>query len=1220
MAIITIRETTTTDGGWQAALSFDGEGDFALSLRNPFADPQDEALLAWYFEQHLRFPFLDHDKANAARASITDYGHALFGQVFADPGAYARYWPLAQQGLEGVQVEVIGSAGFHRLHWEALKDPKLPMPLVLRAPLVRRSPKVPMLPAALRESPTLNLLVVSARPYGRRDVGYRTISRPLVEQLRQAAVKVRVDIVRPGTYEALLGHLEEASTEHGHGFYHVVHFDVHGALLTAAQLADVDGLAPGQLAYDADPAGSAQATVQRAYLFFEGPEEGQAVPVVDGELANLLSMHGIPVAILNACQSGMQAGDSEANLANQLLQAGVQLTVGMCYSVTVSAAEQMMPVFYRELFAGRDPGTALRLARVALHQDKARRGYFGRQVELEDWMLPVAYQHRQVRFQPRPFTEDEEARYYQELAEAYQEPEPEYGFIGRDLDVAAIEGRVLKRNVLLVQGMGGAGKTTLLRHLGAWWQTTELVDRVFEYAYDQRPWTAEQILRDIAQRLLSRVEFARYEALGLPAQQAMLAERLRAQRHLLILDNLESVAGSPMAIPNTLPPAKQAALRGLVASLVGGRTIALLGSRGREPWLAKGTFADNIYELGGLDEEAASLLAERVLERYGLARYRTDPGFGKLLGLLDGFPLAITVVLANLARQSPTEVLKALEEATLTVEAAPGGVEDKTASILRCIEYSHANLAPQAQRLLACLAPFTSVVYTPILELYGHLLRAQPPLADLPADEWQNVLAEAEAWGLVRRDQNISGFLQLQPVFPYFLRTRLQGDDHAIERQAIDTAYRQLYEEFASGIGTGLSSNDAQERQFHQVLAEREQANIRHALHLALEAKTSILQIFLPIQGYLVSRNALAESTRLSQDIVSELERYPAEVLAGPIGLDLLVTVGELATMLLKRKELNQAKAEYERCLDLCEQLSASFSASGMAELIPVVLRGKGNVYHGLGRVAEEQRRWQEAETNYGETLRIYDELNDRHSKASIYHQLGMIAQDQRRWQEAEAKYQEAREIYDEFDDLYEQGDVYLNLGVVAQNQQRMSKAEENFRKALEIFDRFNDLNRQASVYSNLGGIAQDREHWREAEALFRRALEIRIEFEDRFGQATIYYRLGGLAQTEKRWQEAEANFRKALEIFAEFDARHSQAMTQWSLGDLALEVNDRTNALSLLIEALGGFNALGDADRVTAVLASLAELWRDGDSGIPAAVAQAIGINAGEAEQLLRR
>src|SRR5205085_1418105 len=91
------------------------------------------------------------------------------------------------------------------------------------------------LPLSIRSSPTINLLIVTARPSGKRDVGYRTISRPLVEALRNANLRVQVDILRPGTYKALENHLRETTAKHGEGYYHVIHFDVHGAVLTYEQ-------------------------------------------------------------------------------------------------------------------------------------------------------------------------------------------------------------------------------------------------------------------------------------------------------------------------------------------------------------------------------------------------------------------------------------------------------------------------------------------------------------------------------------------------------------------------------------------------------------------------------------------------------------------------------------------------------------------------------------------------------------------------------------------------------------------------------------------------------------------------------------------------------------------------------------------------------------------------------------------------------------------------
>ena len=74
-------------------------------------------------------------------------------------------------------TDIIGSPAFHQLHWEALREPGRD-PFVLHAAMVRRSTANLQSKLEMQASPTINLLVVTARPHGRRDVGYRTISRP----------------------------------------------------------------------------------------------------------------------------------------------------------------------------------------------------------------------------------------------------------------------------------------------------------------------------------------------------------------------------------------------------------------------------------------------------------------------------------------------------------------------------------------------------------------------------------------------------------------------------------------------------------------------------------------------------------------------------------------------------------------------------------------------------------------------------------------------------------------------------------------------------------------------------------------------------------------------------------------------------------------------------------------------------------------------------------
>jgi hypothetical protein len=183
MPVIRIRERNGIGKAESAEVSFDGEAGYPVTLEDPFSEA-DEKRLEWYFEEHLRRPFLDQIKAEQNKASIFHYGEKLFGQVFADRETYAHY--KEAQGTGKLRFEITGSPNFHRLHWEALKDPTLPDAFVLHSPMVRRSLERPSAQAKMQSLPTLNILLVVARPRTKQDVSYRTISRPFVEGLRTA--------------------------------------------------------------------------------------------------------------------------------------------------------------------------------------------------------------------------------------------------------------------------------------------------------------------------------------------------------------------------------------------------------------------------------------------------------------------------------------------------------------------------------------------------------------------------------------------------------------------------------------------------------------------------------------------------------------------------------------------------------------------------------------------------------------------------------------------------------------------------------------------------------------------------------------------------------------------------------------------------------------------------------------------------------------------------
>jgi tetratricopeptide (TPR) repeat protein len=126
------------------------------------------------------------------------------------------------------------------------------------------------------------------------------------------------------------------------------------------------------------------------------------------------------------------------------------------------------------------------------------------------------------------------------------------------------------------------------------------------------------------------------------------------------------------------------------------------------------------------------------------------------------------------------------------------------------------------------------------------------------------------------------------------------------------------------------------------------------------------------------------------------------------------------------------------------------------------------STYHQLGMVAQEQRRFAEAEDAYRKALEIKVAFNDRHSAASTYHQLGMVAQEQRRFADAEDAYKRALEIYVAFNDRYEQAETYHQLGGVAEEQRRFADAGDAYKKALESYVDFDDLRGAAIVLRSI--------------------------------------------------------------------------------------------------------------------------------------------------------
>jgi tetratricopeptide (TPR) repeat protein len=1179
MQTIEIRQTT----GFDAIVSIAGS-EFEIVVSDPFAE-NDEKLLGWYFETWIQFPFSDGTIAKRAADSVRSYGEALFRQVFGDADAYAAYKSLKISELE---ILIKGEPEFQGLHWEAMRDPKGARPLAIDCVIVRqRRVKGRASTRQIEPSTVLNLLIVTARPNEENDVGYRTISRPMVEAIRDGQLPVNVEIVRPGTYKAFLDHLE-AKPE---GFYHVVHFDLHGGLMEYGQFQKYVPNGEAYLFQRGDRlAELPEYAGVKAFLFFEGEEAGQAVPVTAKEIAGELQDRGISVCILNACQSGKQVqpsdplpesqtiDDRETSLGARLMDAGIQMVVAMGYSVTVDAAKVLMRRVYGELFGGKGLSEALRLGRRELFDRKARTVYFNQQVDLEDWLLPVVYGNQSIEFRLREMTFAESDAYFANQGTEYRFAGATYGFVGRDLDILKLEKGLLRHSVMLVQGMGGTGKTTLLRYLQDWWVQTGFAERVFYFGYDVKAWTLEQMCFAIASEIFSDVEMRQFQAMQLAARVGKLVQVLRSRRFGLMLDNLESVTAEALAIQNTLSVEERGRVREFLDRISGGRSIVLLGSRSREEWL-RSAFRENRYELRGLDREARSQLAKLVLERHVSDRKKreailADKEFERLMRVLAGYPLAIEVVLANLKTQSVEQVLTGLDLGDGGLDSGSG---DKTESILKCVEYSHSNLSEEAQKLLLCLAPFSGFVHRELLGSYAQELQKLEPFQDYAFEQLDAAVQEAIDWGLLApMFEGEPRLLSIQPVFPYFLKTKLFEQDETT-REALWKGFKSHYVNLSSLYHQAIESTDAQEQQSGVLFCKVEYENLHNALQICLGQQDSI-SIFACLDRYFLTIQDMQSSIALAEEVHQATIQYFDRWNSEPGGSECCAVVLNLiGNCYVEAKQYNKAKGIHLQVLQILGTTDNSYLQS--------------NTYHQLGRVSEGLQDYNDARINYQQALQIKKKINSRYEQAVTYEGLGSIAYKLQQHEAARINYQQALNIFGEFNDFHEQIRIYHQLGYIAQNLDDYEEARANYLQALKICLEFKDRHAQARTHHNLGIIAQEMRNYEETYLHYQEALKILIEFNDRHSQGLTYHQLGSVAQELGEFEEAHANYQQALQIFVEFNDLHNQANTHCNLGLLSGMEGNTSEAKASLQTAMDIFTEFGDDSSMTMIQQVLDQL-----------------------------
>jgi predicted ATPase/class 3 adenylate cyclase len=238
-------------------------------------------------------------------------------------------------------------------------------------------------------------------------------------------------------------------------------------------------------------------------------------------------------------------------------------------------------------------------------------------------------------------------------------------FVGRERELAEVLLLLDTHPIVTLTGPGGAGKTRLALQAAA-----ESVER-----YSDGVWFVSlaalrdaQLIEPTIARVLGGID--------------ELHEFLAGRRTLIVLDNIEQL----------LPGAADVVIR------LDGRILAT--SRSRLNVAAEQEFPVPTLPI----DEGAVLFTQRA--RQLQPRFEPDAAVREIVERLDGLPLALELAAARVKVLTPEQILERLGRGLDLLTSGAHDTPARQRTLRGTVEWSYQLLAPDEQRLFACLAVF----------------------------------------------------------------------------------------------------------------------------------------------------------------------------------------------------------------------------------------------------------------------------------------------------------------------------------------------------------------------------------------------------------------------------------------------------------------------------------------------------------------------------------
>ncbi|CAN2040868.1 Tetratricopeptide repeat protein [Candidatus Magnetomoraceae bacterium gMMP-15] len=1099
---------------------------YIKEIQKPFMEG-----LRWYLEKFLDYPYEpETDRAEYVKAALKNWGQDVFSKLNLEEHIDSDYQNLKLQ-IQSNKPLILS------LPWEALTD-QAGKCLGHFCHIERRAGKISNSLSIVKKLPNdqINILMVTARPEG-EDIGrihFRASSRPLLELIEKLDLPVNMQILRPPTFDELETHLAEHPN-----FYHILHFDGHGAYTDELEghkdFENFEGKI-GVLAFENDDCKSKYIHAER--------------------LGQTLQEYQIPVVLLDACQTAMIDKNSAhpfASVAAALVNNGIPNVLATSFSIKVDASREFFPAFYEKLFESGSIDQAVIAGRSQMINQPERvcsRGRFA----LEDWLVPVLYSQNPTDFSFVKSAKSEDKIKISLPKEVLQALSRQHSLIGRDDELLDLE-RFLRTEApaAVISGLGGVGKTTLAAGFLKWLSDTQgLFHEPFWFAF-QGIQSTEYVFNRMGEKLIS----SDFPTFSTDQKIEKLTEKLKQSQYIIVWDNFESVQGVEGTSVNAkLSEKDQQFLKQFLQKLNGGLSKVIITSRSPEKWL------ENQVEQGGLrglDGDERWEFCETILKELGLTINQEDPDLKKLMDMLHGHPLSMRVILPKLEKMSVKDVISQIGEVSLNDSNDENELQNRLYNILAFIEKG---LPENMKPLLIPLGMHQDFV----MKSYFENIVEQVDFEQAKnVSNFFKILSQA---GLIFELPEAKTCFELHPNLTGFIRNRvfkgisseifdklIKAFVHVIGSLAEDLALKELYEQRAWFDLYGSTFHYAWEQTECLGLLAYESVLVQVMGLFTLNSHD-----FNTAKGWYQKLAELAK--RSGNKEIEAMAYHQLGVIAQAQRECAIVEKWNRKSLRINKKHGNDCDVagNYHQLGWIAEEQRDFKKAEKWCRKSIKLLEnqddkdGAATAYHQMGIILQEQKDFEKAEEWYHKALKTYEKQGNQHNVAMTYHQLGKNAQEQRDLKKAEKWYRKSIKLSENQSDEDGAAITYHQMGIFSQEQRDFDKAEEWYHKALKISEKQGDENLAAQTYHQLGRTTQEQRDFESAEKWFLKSLKIKEKRSNKHGAALTYNQMGIILAEKRDFESAEKWFLKSLKIHKNQGNEHGVALAYHSLGHIEQE------------------------------------------------------------------